>query len=72
MNEDQWWCIGEIENARYIFASQSYDSSGTATGGGGLGGSSKLQSLNVNINYDGTIWVGNDGHQSKVWIMVVC
>ena len=72
MNEDQWWCIGEIEGARYIFASQSYDSSGTATGGGGLGGSAKLQSINVNINYDDTIWVGNDGHQSKVWIMVVC
>lgn len=72
MNEDQWWCIGTMDGPRYIFASQSYDYSGTANGTGDLRGSTKLQSINVNINNDGTVWVGNDGHRSKVWVMVVC
>lgn len=72
MNEDQWWCIGTMNSPKYIFASQSYDYSGTANGTGGLSGSTKLQSINVNINNDGTVWVGNDGHRSKVWVMVVC
>ena len=72
MNEDQWWCIGTMNGPRYIFASQSYDYSGTANGTGGLSGSTKLQSINVNINNDGTVWIGNDGHRSKVWVMVVC
>lgn len=74
MDEDSWWKIGTISNPKpkYIFASQSYDYSGTAGGTGGLSGSTKLQSINVNINNDGTVWVGNDGHRSKVWVMVVC
>ena len=71
MDEDSWWNIGTINNAKYIYASQSYDSSGTATSSNSLRGSSKLQSINVNINSNGAIWVGNDGHQSKVWVMVI-
>ena len=74
MNEDQWWCIGTIDSLRprYVFASQSYDETRTANGHGSLSGSIKLQSINVNINNDGTVWIGNDGHTSKVWVMVVC
>lgn len=73
MNEDQWWCIGTIDSPRprYVFASQSYDETGTANGHGSLDRSTKLQSINVNINNDGTVWIGNDGHKSKVWVMVV-
>lgn len=72
MQEDEWWCIGTMDAPRYVFASQSYDQTGTTRGSGDLGGSTKLQSINVNINNDGTVWIGNDGHWSKVFVMVVC
>ena len=72
MKEDEWWCIGTMDAPRYVFASQSYDQTGTTRGSGGLSGSTKLQSINVNINNDGTVWIGNDGHWSKVFVMVVC
>ena len=71
MKEDEWWCIGTMDNPRYVFASQSYDQTGTTRGSGGLDGNLKLQSINVNINNDGTVWIGNDGHWSKVFVMVV-
>ena len=72
MKEDEWWCIGTMDAPRYVFASQSYDQTGTTRGSGGLSGNTKLQSINVNINNDGTVWIGNDGHWSKVFVMVVC